>query len=89
MFFRAYLEDLFVFSATLEEHVDHLKFVLKRFSDHSSKIKSEKYSFGMLMVALLVHFINGKGLKAGTYKINRIVHANRPSNRTYLRTFLG
>lgn len=56
---RVYLDYVVVFSATLKELVDHVKFVLKRVSDHSLKIKLKKYSFRLREVVLLGHVFYG------------------------------
>ena len=40
-----YLDNLFIFSMTFEQHLSHIKLALKRLKKHGIKIKPSKYSF--------------------------------------------
>lgn len=52
-----YLDDILVFWKNIEEHLEHLKFVLQKLLDHKLKGKLSKYSFGIDTVKYLGHII--------------------------------
>lgn len=41
----AYLDDILIFSATLEEHLDHMNQVFERLRQHPVKLKVIEYAF--------------------------------------------
>lgn len=56
-FVRVHLDDFVIFSYTLEKHMDHVSFVLKRIASQGLKVKVNKYTFTMRQVELLGHII--------------------------------
>ena len=44
-FVAVYIDDVLVFSPTLEEHIDHLKAVIQRISEAGLKLKPSKCCF--------------------------------------------
>ena len=44
-FATAYLDDILVFSATLEEHLEHLSIILDKLGQHKLKLKLQKCGF--------------------------------------------
>ena len=44
-FVVVYLDDIVVYSASLEEHIRHLKLVFQRLRDHQLYVKKEKCAF--------------------------------------------
>lgn len=87
-FVRAYMDDVVVFSVTLEEHVKHVTLVLKRDLGQSLNIKLEKCPFGMCKVVLLGHIVDALVIGSDPDKINRLVHVESPSSGTELRSLL-
>ncbi|GBG77816.1 hypothetical protein CBR_g25747 [Chara braunii] len=62
-FVIVYLDDVLIFSKTVEEHVAHLDKVLSRLRQHEFKINGEKCEFGRTHVLYLGHEISAEGLK--------------------------
>ena len=62
-FVAAYIDDIIVFSATLEDHVAHLKIVLKQIIQMGLKLKPSKCHFVRKEVEYLGHLITPEGLK--------------------------
>ena len=60
----AYLDDILIFSKTLEEHMEHLKLVLNRIIAAGLKLNPEKCKFIQQEVEYLGHVITPTGLKA-------------------------
>ena len=62
-FVSVYIDDILVFSKTLEEHLLHLERVLKRIIDVGLKLKPAKCQFFRQEVEYLGHTITLSGLK--------------------------
>ncbi|GBG77221.1 hypothetical protein CBR_g23548 [Chara braunii] len=61
-FVVVYLDDIWVFSRSVEEHAQHLALVLQALHEAQYKINREKSSFGVTSVTYLGHVISGEGL---------------------------
>ena len=44
-FATAYLDDILIFSATLEEHLEHLSIIFDKLWRHKLKLKLKKFGF--------------------------------------------
>ncbi|GBG86952.1 hypothetical protein CBR_g44405 [Chara braunii] len=67
-FVIVYLDDILIFSKTVEEHVAHLDEVLSLLRQHKFKINGEKCEFGRTRVLYLGYEISAKGLKPNDAK---------------------
>lgn len=56
-FVVVYLDDIVVYSQTLEEHVEHLRLVLANLREHELYLKQEKCSFAQTEMKFLGHRI--------------------------------
>ena len=72
-FVVVYLDDIVIYSNTLEEHVEHLKSVLKVLRENELYVKREKCSFTKLEVNFLGHKIKEGRLMMDRAKIRAIV----------------
>ncbi|GBG88265.1 hypothetical protein CBR_g46831 [Chara braunii] len=88
-FVIVYLDDILVFSKTVEEHVAHLDKVLSLLRQHKFKINGEKCEFGRTRVLYLGHEISAEGLKPDDAKVASIRDWPRPQSVTEMRSFLG
>jgi hypothetical protein len=88
-FVMAYLDDVTIFSRTLEEHVQHVASVLKRLRDRGYRLRLSKCKFARREVELL-GFVVGQGhLKPSPKKIAVVQSWPVPTNEHELRQFLG
>jgi hypothetical protein len=46
-FVTVYLDDVCIFSRTLEEHMEHMRLVLRRFKEEGLKLRLKKCFFGL------------------------------------------
>ncbi|GBG81891.1 hypothetical protein CBR_g34074 [Chara braunii] len=88
-FVIVYLDDILIFSKTVEEHVAHLDKVLSLLRQHKFKINGEKCEFGRTRVLYLGHEISAEGLKPDDAKVASIRDWPRPQSVTEMRSFLG
>ena len=88
-FVRVYMDDIVVFSKTMEEHLNHLAQVFARLSKKKLKIKLQKCDFAKRAVRLLGHIISKEGINTDPAKIETITAYPRPQNISELRRFLG
>ncbi|GBG87374.1 hypothetical protein CBR_g45433 [Chara braunii] len=88
-FVIVYLDDILIFSRTVEEHVAHLDKVLSLLRQHKFKINGEKCEFGRTRILYLGHEISAEGLKPDDAKVASIRDWPRPKFVTEMRSFLG
>ncbi|XP_038053942.1 uncharacterized protein LOC119726358 [Patiria miniata] len=83
-----YLDDILVFSPTVEDHVERLDKVFGRLADFGLKIKGEKCKLFRIEVSYLGHVVGSKGVSVDDDKIKRIQEWPVPQTAAQLRSFL-
>lgn len=84
-----YLDDIIVFSTSLQEHIINLEKVFKRLRDSNFKIQMDKSEFLRHETAYLGHVITRDGIKPNPDKIKAISKFPIPRNATEIKRFLG
>ncbi|GBG67287.1 hypothetical protein CBR_g88575 [Chara braunii] len=84
-----YLNDILVYSRTLEEHLKHLRDILDRLRRHGFYAKMSKCRFAQHKVDFLGHYVSDQGLHMDDAKITAIVEWPAPTSAKQLRSFLG
>ncbi|GBG59012.1 hypothetical protein CBR_g24360 [Chara braunii] len=84
-----YLDDILVYSRTLEEHLRHLRDVLDRLRRHGFYAKLSKCRFSQHKVDFLGHDVSDQGLHMDDAKITAIAEWPAPTTANQLRSFLG
>ncbi|GBG64345.1 hypothetical protein CBR_g41546 [Chara braunii] len=84
-----YLDDILVFSKTLQEHQGHLRQVLEKLREANFKINAKKCEWAKTQVLYLGHILDGDGVKPEESKIAAIRDWPTPRTLTELRSFLG
>ena len=84
-----YIDDIVVYSKTLEEHLFHLKQVFEIFSHYNLSLNLQKCKFFQEKVEVLGHVLTPNGLKTVPSKVQSIALWNAPRNVNELRSFLG
>ncbi|GBG80876.1 hypothetical protein CBR_g31432 [Chara braunii] len=88
-FVVVYLDDILVFSRTLQEHQGHLRQVLEKLREGNFKINAKKCEWAKTQVLYLGHMLDGDGIKPEDSKIAAIRDWSTPRTLTELRSFLG
>jgi len=89
IFLHAYIDDLFIYSNSVQEHQKHLGLVFKKLKEHELYLKEEKCEPFAAKVNCLGHMIDKKGLHADTDKMAKICDWNRLHNFKDVQRFLG
>ncbi|XP_037831364.1 uncharacterized protein LOC119616983 isoform X3 [Kryptolebias marmoratus] len=84
-----FLDDIIIFSATLEEHEERLLRVLSRLKQFGLKLSPEKCKFFQSSVRYLGHIVSEKGVETDPEKIDSLKSWPVPRNLKELRSFLG
>lgn len=84
-----FLDDLIIFSSTLEEHEERLLRVLSRLKEYGLKLSPEKCKFFQSSVKYLGHIVSEKGIEIDPEKVTALKTWPKPKNLKELRTFLG
>lgn len=84
-----FIDDLIVFSDTLEEHEHRLVQVLTRLKEYGLKLSPEKCKFFQTSVRYLGHIVSEHGVETDPDKIEAIKTWPRPQTLKELKSFLG
>ena len=84
-----FLDDLIVFSSTLEEHETRLIHVLERLKEYGLKLSPEKCKFFQTSVRYLGHIVSRDGVKTDPDKTEALKTWPRPQTLKELQSFLG
>lgn len=84
-----FLDDLIVFSDTLEEHEKRLLHVLGRLKDYGLKLSLDKCKLFQPSVKYLGHIVSENGVETDPQKIQAIKTWPSPRNLKELHSFLG
>jgi hypothetical protein len=83
------LDDLIIYSNTIEEHIERLDKVFTRLKEHGLKRKGKKCHFFKPQVKYLGHIISPEGIATDPEKIDVVKGWPRPETLKDLRSFLG
>eukprot|EP00731_Ephydatia_muelleri_P013103 Em0007g413a len=84
-----YLDDILIFSATVEDHLVRLRDVLDRLKNAGLKIKPSKCHLMRKSIKYLGHVVSEHGIKTDPEKTRCVADWPTPSNAHELRQFLG
>uniref|UniRef100_A0AAV2JZV2 Gypsy retrotransposon integrase-like protein 1 n=1 Tax=Knipowitschia caucasica TaxID=637954 RepID=A0AAV2JZV2_KNICA len=88
-FLFVYLDDVLVASASVEEHMSHLRQLFERLSQHGLIVNPAKCRFGLLEIEFLGHRVSRQGAVPLPAKVEAVLAFPRPSSVKPLQEFLG
>jgi hypothetical protein len=84
-----YLDDILIYSNTWEEHLDHLRRVLRLLRDNEYYCRLWKCNFGQTQIDYLGHVISEGDIRMDPQKIASVSSWPIPRNVPEIRSFLG
>ncbi len=88
-FVVVYIDDILIYSGSLEKHAEHFRKVFQRLRENKLYAKLEKCEFGVKEVDFLGHRITQEGLKMDNHKVTTIFDWEPLKSVLALRSFLG
>ncbi|GBG92523.1 hypothetical protein CBR_g55822 [Chara braunii] len=88
-FVLIYLDDILVYSRSLDEHVEHLRTVLERLRQAKYKANHNKCEFAWQELDYLGRYVTSQGIRLLPHKIEVIRVWPAPTNTTDVRSFMG
>src|SRR5690606_15674128 len=88
-FVIVYLDDILVFSKTLEEHKEHIRLVLNALKENKLVVNAKKCEFGRRNITFVGHIVGERGIAVDSAKIDVIRTWPVPSSIHEIRQFLG
>ena len=88
-FVSVYLDDILVFSRSLEDHLHHLRIVVERLVDVGLKLKPAKCHFARKELEYLGHVVTHEGLKTNPRLVDAVKEFPPPRNVQEVQRFLG
>ena len=89
VYVHIYLDDLFVYSDTLEEHEEHLRYVFQTLRENHLYLERAKCDLYSSSMDCLGHLIDDRGLHADADKMARIREWRVPRTHKDVQRFLG
>jgi hypothetical protein len=84
-----FMDDILVYSPTLDSHVSQLQQVFSLLKEHQLSIKQSKCSFAQQSLEYLGHIISDRGVATNPSKIQAVQNWPTPKNTKQVRGFLG
>jgi hypothetical protein len=88
-FMVVFIDDILIYSATAEEHEQHLRVVLEKLRQNQLYAKFSKCDFWLEEVAFLGHVLTAKLVVVDPAKIEAVKEWEQPHNVTDIRSFLS
>jgi hypothetical protein len=84
-----FVDDILIYSRSLEEHVKHLRAIFQILARRQLKVKKSKCSFAQQRLSYLGHVISPNGVATDEEKIQVVQMWPTPTSIKELRSFLG
>lgn len=84
-----FIDDILIYSNTLEEHQKHLEEVFQLLAKHQLKVKQSKCAFAQQKLKYLGHIISVDGVATDPKSIEAVRNWPTPANAQDVRKFLG
>ena len=89
LYVHVYLDDIFIYLDSIEEHEGHLKTVFERLRDNQLYLKWKKCQLYAKEIECLGHMIDDNGIHTDTDKMDKIRNWKTPRNYNEVQRFVG
>jgi hypothetical protein len=87
-FVLLFMNDILIYSRTLDDHVQHIRLVLQTLLQHKLFLKFKKCAFAQQNIEYLGHVLSNDGVSTDPSKIDAMVNWHVPKSLTEVRGFL-
>lgn len=84
-----YMDDVIIFSTTLDEHMLNLKEIFRKLQEYNLKVQPDKCEFLKRETEFLGHIVTTDGIKPNPRKIDAILKMPLPKTHKEIKSFLG
>jgi hypothetical protein len=88
-FIVVFIDDILIFSKTMEEHEEHLRLVLEKLRSNQLYAKFSMCEFWLTEVAFLGHVISAGGVSVDPGKVKDVLNWMSPTTASEIQSFLG
>ena len=88
-FVHVYLDDIFIYSSSIEEHEEHLRMVFNKLCEAQLYLSRDKVDLYSKRMDCLSHLITDAGIHTDTDKMQKIRDWRQPCNYHKIQRFLG
>ena len=88
-FIHVYLDDIFIYSCSIEEHEKHLEIVFQQLRNHHFFLSNSKVDLYSKILECLSHIIDDQGIHVDTNKMQCIREWRCPMTFNHVQHFLG
>jgi hypothetical protein len=89
VFVYVYLDDIIIFSDSIEDHVKHVRLVFDILRKEKLYLGPSKMQFFAEELKILGHIIDDKGISMDPHKVDKVLNWKAPTNKDLLRSFIG
>ncbi|KAL7280814.1 LOW QUALITY PROTEIN: hypothetical protein ACG7TL_005758 [Trametes sanguinea] len=89
VFMDVYLDDVVIYSDTLEDHIKHLKLVVDILKREKLYLSATKLHFLCPEMKVLGRIVDDSGIRMDPDKVDNVLNWKVPTNKELLRGFLG
>jgi hypothetical protein len=88
-FVMVFIDDILIYSRSMEEREEHLWIVLQQLQEHQLYAKFSKCEFWIKKVPLLGHMVSPEGITVDPSKVKEVLDWKPPTSVFEVRSFLG
>jgi len=84
-----FIDDILIYSRSVEEHVELVEFVLRRLKEEGYYAHPDKCEFFQQQVSFLGHVVSADGVAVQQHKVRAVKEWPTPTSKTEVKAFLG